>query len=234
MIEKIKKELLRNVDKEYKKDAINFFKEPVNPIGTRLPVVRKISAKYWKEVKGLGKEKVFELCEQLLETMYEEMKTIAFDWCYRLRKEFVKNDFDIFERWLSKYCTNWANIDDFCTHSVCCILHMHPDLIPQVKNWTKSKNRWMRRASAVSFINSANKYPIENYLSNVFEIATLLKFDSDDLVQKGYGWMLKCADEFYRKEVFNYMMKNKDMPRTALRYAIEKMPKEMREQVMYG
>lgn len=57
--------------------------------------------------------------------------------------------------------------------------------------------------------------------------------DKDDLVQKGYGWMLKAASEAHQKEVFGYVMKNKgNMPRTALRYAIEKMPKELRAKAM--
>jgi 3-methyladenine DNA glycosylase AlkD len=47
-------------------------------------------------------------------------------------------------------------------------------------------------------------------------------------VQKGYGWMLKAASESHQQEVFDYVMKNKfNMPRTALRYAIEKMLKNL-------
>ncbi len=43
------------------------------------------------------------------------------------------------------------------------------------------------------------------------------------MVQKGYGWMLKEASKPYQEEVFDFVMKNKTvMPRTALRYAIEK------------
>jgi len=57
--------------------------------------------------------------------------------------------------------------------------------------------------------------------------------DDDDLVQKGYGWMLKAASEAHQREVFEYVMKNKtEMPRTALRYAIEKMPEELRKAAM--
>ena len=65
------------------------------------------------------------------------------------------------------------------------------------------------------------------------EIASILLLDEDDLVQKGYGWMLKAASESHRQEIFEFMMGRKDiMPRTALRYGIEKMPPEMRKKVM--
>ena len=52
-------------------------------------------------------------------------------------------------------------------------------------------------------------------------------------MQKGYGWMLKVASQAHQAKVFHYVMKNKAvMPRTALRYAIEKMPPELRQKAM--
>ncbi len=45
--------------------------------------------------------------------------------------------------------------------------------------------------------------------------------------------MLKEAGRLHQKEIFNYVVKNKNiMPRTALRYAIELMPKELRAEAM--
>ncbi len=62
------------------------------------------------------------------------------------------------------------------------------------------------------------------------EIAERLLLDPDDMVQKGYGWMLKAASESHQREIFEYMMARKDiMPRTALRYGIEKMPGDLRK-----
>ncbi|MDD3860751.1 MAG: DNA alkylation repair protein [Bacteroidales bacterium] len=53
------------------------------------------------------------------------------------------------------------------------------------------------------------------------------------MVQKGYGWMLKSASQFYQSEVYEYVIKNKaTMPRTALRYAIEKMPADLKKEAM--
>jgi len=71
------------------------------------------------------------------------------------------------------------------------------------------------------------------FLNDIFEIADILLLDKDDLVQKGYGWMLKAASEAYQEEVFDYVMSKKDiMPRTALRYAIEKMPADLKAEAM--
>ena len=52
---------------------------------------------------------------------------------------------------------------------------------------------------------------------------------SDDMVQKGYGWMLKVAADKHQQVILNFVVKRKEvMPRTALRYAIEKMPPELK------
>ncbi len=107
---------------------------------------------------------------------------------------------------------------------------MYPDFLMELKKFTKSKNRWMRRASAVSLIIPARK---GIFLDTIFEISDNLLLDKDDLVQKGYGWMLKAASELHQQEVFDYVMEKKSiMPRTSLRYAIEKLPVEMRKQAM--
>jgi 3-methyladenine DNA glycosylase AlkD len=102
--------------------------------------------------------------------------------------------------------------------------------LSELKRWTKSKNRWMRRASAVSLIIPAKK---GKFLKDIFEISDTLLEDKEDMVQKGYGWMLKVVSQAHQKEVFDYVMKNKaKMPRTALRYAIEKMPKSLKVKAM--
>jgi 3-methyladenine DNA glycosylase AlkD len=61
----------------------------------------------------------------------------------------------------------------------------------------------------------------------------MLLNDEDDMVQKGYGWLLKEASRKHQKEVLDYVLKNRtEMPRTALRYAIELMPKELKKEAM--
>ena len=71
------------------------------------------------------------------------------------------------------------------------------------------------------------------FLNDILEIADNLLEDKEDMVQKGYGWMLKVASQTNQQVIFEYVMRNKlKMPRTALRYAIEKMPKELKQEAM--
>ncbi len=231
LLTKIRKELKQNIDPVYKQGAENYFREKIKIYGVRIPVVRKISARYFKEVKGLKKNKIFSICETLLKTNYGEESTIAFDWAFRLRTQYEKKDFKIFESWLKKYVSDWGKCDNFSTHAFGYFIYKFPEFLKKVKLWTKAKNRWPRRASAVILI-----YPIrrsEKFLNHVFRTADILLMDSDDMVQKGYGWLLKETSNVYPKQVFNYVMRNKDeMPRTALRYAIEKYPQKLRKKAM--
>jgi 3-methyladenine DNA glycosylase AlkD len=64
-------------------------------------------------------------------------------------------------------------------------------------------------------------------------VADLLLVDPDDLVRKGCGWMLKEMSQSRSELVFDYVMQHKAvMPRTALRYAIEKLAPERRAEAM--
>ncbi|KKQ17516.1 MAG: hypothetical protein US29_C0008G0006, partial [candidate division WS6 bacterium GW2011_GWF1_36_8] len=149
---------------------------------------------------------------------------------YNVHKDFEEKDIQIFEKWINTYIDNWASCDTFCNHTVGEFIVMYPKYLSTLKRWAKSKNRWMKRASAVSLIIPARR---GLFLDDVFAIADTLLLDTDDMVQKGYGWMLKVASNMHENEVFDYVMKHKaNMPRTALRYAIEKMPKELKAEAM--
>ena len=107
---------------------------------------------------------------------------------------------------------------------------MYPRFIERLKAWTQSKNRWLRRASAVTLIIPARH---GLFLPDILQISDSLLMDPDDLVQKGYGWMLKATSQQHQSEVYNYVMCHKEnMPRTALRYAIEKLPAPLKKRAM--
>ncbi len=74
-------------------------------------VVRNIAKKYFLDIKGMGKQEIFSLCEKLLESDYGEEAFIAFEWAYSLRKEYEPADFQVFERWVKEYVNNWAKCD---------------------------------------------------------------------------------------------------------------------------
>jgi len=230
----VRKELKANVDKKYRHDFQRFSKEKIICYGVRTPIVRKIAKKYFKDIKNFDKKEIFVLTEQLLKSDYSEEATIAVQWIFGIKNRLTEIDFNIFEKWLKRYINNWAKDDDFCAHIIYPMIEKYPALIKKVKLWTKSKNRWVRRAAAVSFVKTFGRsHTTEHNLDDIFDIARILLYDKEDLVQKGYGWMLKSASVNNQKQVFNFVMAHKkNMPRTALRYAIEKMPEYLRKKAM--
>jgi 3-methyladenine DNA glycosylase AlkD len=226
----IRHELEQQTDLKTKSSSQHFFKEKVSFIGVKTVIVTGIARKYFNQLKTVDKLQIFTLCEELLKSDYIEEAFIAFDWSYRLRDSYTPDDFAIFEKWIDKYVNNWAKCDTLCNHTVGAFVEKYPEYINNLKKWTASENRWFRRAAAVTLIIPAKQ---GKFLVDIFEIADILLLDKDDLVQKGYGWMLKEASRRHQEEVFDYVLRNnKNMPRTALRYAVEKMPDDLRRQAM--
>jgi len=234
IIKEVRKELKANVEEKYRCDNQKYFKEKISCYGVRTPIVRKIAKKYSKQIKQLDKKQIFSLSEELFKNQYNEEATIAIQWVGGLFNQFKKEDFKIFENWLTKYIDNWGKDNDFCLHIIHPMIEKYPDLINKTRSWSHSKNMWLRRASAVSFITTiGNFYATRHNLKDIFEVAETLLRDKEDLVQKGYGWMLKSVSIHNQKEVFEFVMKHKSsMPRTALRYTIEKMPANLKKQAM--
>ena len=226
----IRRELLDNADKKTRESAQNYFKEKALFHGVKTSIVTTIAKSYFKKIKPLDKSQIFVLCKNLLESGYSEEAFIACDWVYELRSKYEESDFITFEKWLNLYIDNWAKCDTFCNHSVAAFIEKYPSFIEKLLLWTRSDNRWVRRASAVTLILPARK---GFHLKEVFQIADNLMGDKDDLVQKGFGWLLKEASRIHLNEVFDYIKSHKKiMPRTSLRYAIEKMPEEYRKMAM--
>lgn len=227
---KVKKELKEKSSEKRQNSAQRFFKEKIKCHGLSSSDTTKISKENYHYIKDFNKKEVFDICEVLFKSGYLEEFMIGADWVQRRNHEFVKSDFLFFEKWVKTYIDNWAKCDVFCNHTVGTFIEMFPNYIKKLKIWSKSKNKWVRRASAVSLIVPARK---GLFFKDVVEICDILLLDQEDMVQKGYGWLLKVAGDKHQAKVLEYVLKNKSgMPRTSLRYAIEKMPKELKEKAM--
>jgi len=226
----LRQELESCASPQVKESAKRFFKEEISVLGVKSADVLRISKEQYNLVKNHSKKELFIICEKLLQIGFFEASIIACNWSYIINKNYTEEDFIRFKYWIDTYINNWASCDTFCNHNMGIFIEKYPQYLSELKKFCSSPNRWMRRAAAVSLIVPARK---GKYLNDIFEIASLMLTDKDDMVQKGYGWMLKVASKHHQKEVFDFVMKNKNaMPRTALRYAIEKMPESLRQKAM--
>lgn len=193
--------------------------------------VRKVAAKEFSKLENKNFSDVLKLCESLLETRTWAMCVIAYDWAFRVRDQYNKEVFGVFEHWLKEYITGWGDCDDFCTHAFGALLGKYNELFTKVTQWTSSDNFCVRRASAVILIYPIRKNRFEAI--DPFVISDQLMNDDNRLVQKGYGWMLKVLSERKKEEVIAYLLDNKSkIPRLTLRCAIEKMSGEESKMIL--
>ena len=230
LIDQIRADLKAATDQKTQLSFQRFFKEQVKYYGVKTETVGKIAKKYWLQAKNFSKQTIFGLCEELYGSDYTEEAFIVAFWLPNYIDQLEPNDLATFKRWIECYINNWAKCDGFCNHTIGDLIQKYPQTIGEVKSWAKSKNRWLKRASVVSLIVPGKK---GLFLKDALEICDTLLADGDDMVQKGYGWLLKEESRVHQKEVFDYVVgKRSVMPRTALRYAIELMPKELKVEAM--
>ncbi|MBO9659367.1 MAG: DNA alkylation repair protein [Chitinophagaceae bacterium] len=230
IIQSLRKELKKLASAEGQTAAGKFHKEEIKTYGIKVPVVRNIAKENFREIKSLGKDVIYQMCDELFAAGYIEEAHIACEWTFLLKRQFEKTDLKQFRYWIENHINNWATCDNFCNNTVGSFLLMYPEFVPQLNKWAVTKNRWLQRASAVSLILPARN---GKFLEESFAVADLLLRSEDDLVQKGYGWLLKSQSKPHAKEVFRFVEKRKnEMPRTALRYAIEHFSSTQKDKLM--
>ena len=199
--------------------------------GLKTNEVRRLSVKLFHQVKSNDISEVLSICENLLQQRNGALGVIAYDWAYRMKQQYNDNIFSIFESWLINYVTGWGDCDDFCTHAFGELLAQYPEYFSRIIEWTSRNEFWMRRAAAVILILPINSNRYKDI--NVFAISDKLLQDDNDLVLKGYGWMLKVYSMKEKEKVIQYLIHNREkMPRISFRYALEKIDPEERNELL--
>lgn len=216
---------------KFRAGLFRFFKEQINPIGVRLPKVKKLAIEI---DRGLRQKcsftQVLSLAEKFQSSKYFEEQIFGVYLIELHRKEFTPATFSTFEKWIDNYVSNWAHCDLFCSHSVWYCIENNPKLVGRLIDWTASRNRWKRRAAAVTLIIPAKR---GLFLREVLQIAKRNIYDPDEMVLKGTGWLLREAAKAHFQEVNAFLLRHKDAPRVLLRYATERFPARKREVVLY-
>jgi 3-methyladenine DNA glycosylase AlkD len=166
--------------------------------------------------------------ETLMRDPYLETKAIGIEVVARYRKAFAPRLLPTWKRWLAhSYSSNWATTDALCGLLIGPLLADHPHLIPQMRKWATHRNLWVRRASAVALIPAIRRGLA---LDVAYNVAQTLHADEEDLIQKAVGWMLREAGKRNSEQLKRYLRAHgKAIPRTTLRYAIERFaPAERR------
>jgi len=202
--------------------AQRFFKDqPVRHRGVPAPQIQNVARDIYPRVKKMSVADRDRLSTALWAARRHEEGALV---CYlyrRFAKQCGAREFALFTRWLDRYVDNWALTDGLSLWLLGASIANEPALVDKLDAWTRSKNRWKRRAAAVALVYSAKR---GEHTRAILRIAAPLIEDDDDMVQKGVGWLLKETYPKKPAEVVRFLVANRaKTTRLVLRYAAEKM-----------
>lgn len=188
-------------------------------LGVTVPNIREVA----KEFKDIN----IDIIEKLIHSPWHEMRMCALLILVNNSKKEVTKD--TFEFYLSqtKYINNWDLVDLSAPQIVGkFLLNKERDIIYRL---AESDLLWDNRIAIVSTLTFIRN----NDLDDTYKLSLKMMNHKHDLVHKAIGWMLREAGKRDAKRLYNFVMEYKNiMPRTMLRYSIEKFDKETRNELM--
>jgi len=229
---KAREEIRALANKEIAQHSLRFFKTDKGEyghgdifLGIRAPKIRLIAKKHIDisitDMKTLIQSKYHE--ERFLGLIILVNK-------YAKTKD-KKNRNQLYKIYVSsfKYINNWNLVDVTCPHVTG--KHLIDKDRTILYKWAKSEDLWTKRIAMISTFYFIRK----NDLDDTFKIADMLLQDEHDLIHKAVGWMLREAGKRDIKKEETFLKKHyKTMPRTMLRYSIEKFPETKRQKYLKG
>jgi 3-methyladenine DNA glycosylase AlkD len=171
------------------------------------------------------------LAEGLIADPYLETKSVGIEVLARFRRSFTPRLLARWKQWLARnHSANWATTDTICGMLIGPLLVQYPELAGRLRAWSRDRNMWVRRASIVGLIPLARKGMA---LDLLYENARTLHRDKEDLIQKAVGWGLREAGKADLTRLERYLLENGPaIPRTTIRYAIERFPEARRRELL--
>ena len=231
MLDNLKKDLKKNSSKSKAKALQRFFKTGKGEygegdvfLGITVPQQRKIAEKYLaldiSTLQSLLDSKVHEERLIALLILTDNFKSSNEERRYQILDFYLRN---------TKNINNWDLVDLSAHHILGNYLLNKPKDI--LFTLAKSQSLWEKRISIISTF----AFIKDNQFDTSLEIAKILLNDSHDLIHKAVGWMLReIGKKDIKIEETFLKMHYKEMPRTMLRYAIEKFPERTRKAYLNG
>lgn len=189
-------------------------------IGLRVPVLRQLAKQY----SGLGLEDTL----KLLQSPIHEQRLLALLLLIRLYQTGDEGgQKKIYTAYLknTRFINNWDLVDVSADKIVGDWLYQHPKDKPILQQLVKSRDLWRRRIGMLATFYFIRRHDFRPSLA----LARVLRDDKHDLIHKAVGWMLREIGKRDREVEIGFLDRHApSMPRTMLRYAIEKFPPRLR------
>jgi 3-methyladenine DNA glycosylase AlkD len=229
-VRRLREELRRGGSREHADGVQWFFKEETRSHGWYTADLRRFARKTSRDVRATdGPEVLLAVADQLFTGDVVEEKVFAVLLLENHVGSFGDREFKLFDSWLDRV-SSWADHDGLVHYLIGPMVASEPKRASRALSWAKSRNRWRRRAAAVSLIRGARQ---RLFFDEIVRVSDALLQDQDDMVQKGLGWLLREAAKADPKTTVPYLLRIRDRaPRLVLRTACETLPKATRARVL--
>lgn len=237
MYDKIIKELKSFANEEKRKVLMRFFRTGKGEygegdlfLGVTVPQIRSIVKEHWEDCKR-------EDVERLVTSKYHEERMTGLLILVRQFRKAVKRDRGLADEiaayYLSRtaYINNWDLVDLSCYEIIGLWVLKYPEKAAVIGELSRSANMWEQRISIVSTMQLIR----HGDTSMTYSIADTLLHHKHDLIHKAVGWLLREAGKRDAEKLVAFLApRYRTMPRTMLRYAIEKFEPEERRRYLTG
>lgn len=194
-------------------------------IGVVVPDIRKV-VKIYQDLE------LAEVVLSLHSPIHEERVCATLILVAQYKQADAKQQKKIFQLYLKnyKFINNWDLVDLSAPNIVGAYLRDKPkDILYKL---AKSKNLWQKRIAIIATFD----FIYHNRAEETIKIAKILLHDKHDLIHKAVGWMLREVGKRVDEKVLLKFLDEhyKIMPRTMLRYAIERLPEPKRLAYLHG
>ncbi len=231
MARTIIRELRAMRNPERAKGVQQYFKHAIVALGIDTPTARTYCREQVKRLKPVWTvREAVTLCDRLLQEREMEIRGTGFLILGAFKKEFTPELLPWAKRWLNARLDNWALVDGFCGEVLSPLLEQHPAVEATLRQWSGERLLWVRRAALVTLVPFARR---GRHLDLAYALARDHFDDLEDLMHKATGWLLREAGKTDMPRLRAFLLEHGPaIPRTALRYAIERFPAAERARLL--
>jgi 3-methyladenine DNA glycosylase AlkD len=226
----LRRVLINGASAPHTEEVQKFFKDEIQSRGWYTKELRKLARRITRTIRGEeGLDYLVAVADDLFPGSVLEEKVLAVLLLEPCVSDLTAAHFKLFDRWLDRVST-WADHDALVQSLIGPMMVADPRRLRRVFVWSRSKNRWRRRAAAVALLRGTNQ---GLFWEEVQQITQALVEDEDDMVRKGLAWLLRESARFDGKRTLPLLMSIRDrVPRSVLRTACERLSAKDRARVL--
>ena len=226
----LRRVLVNGASAPHTAEVQQFFKNEIQSRGWYTNELRKLARRFTRVIRGdAGLDYLVEVADDLFRGSVLEEKILAVLLLEPCVGDLSAAHFKLFDQWLDRV-SSWADHDALVQSLIGPMIVADPRRLRRLSAWSRSRNRWRRRAAAVALLRGTNQ---GLFWEEVQQMTQTLLQDDDDMVRKGVAWLLRETARFDGARTLPLLLSIRQRaPRPLLRTACERLSAEQRSCVL--